>query len=246
MTTSLVVTTVELPTAPLGPCSPLPMLDPLSSIGDIADDVPADVAERARAGAPPSLLPYLAQDDYDRRLVARPHRVAVLENDVLRATVALDLGGRLLVALRPPRRPPAALRQPGRAAGQPRPAQRLVLRRRRVEHRHAGPLTDDDGHAPRRCRRGTGWRTAPATVGVGADPRRRLPSRPVAAVVVAGPLGTHPDPQRQRRRDADVLVDERGDRQYRGHSCHRPGTARLSDGVPERTARRRSARRRRW
>jgi len=95
VTTSLVVKTVALPTAPLGPCSPLPMLDPLSSIGDIADEVPADVAERARAGAPPSLLPYLAQDDYGRDLTVHRHRVAILENEHVRATVALDLGGRL-------------------------------------------------------------------------------------------------------------------------------------------------------
>ena len=65
-------------------------------IEHIAGDVPADIATRARQGTPPTLLPYLAQDDYGRRLEPRPHRVAVLESDALRATVALDLGGRLL------------------------------------------------------------------------------------------------------------------------------------------------------
>lgn len=94
--TSLVVTTIELPTAPLGPSSPLPMLDPIVSIGHIASDVPDEIAIRARAGAPPTLLPYLAQDVYGRDLSPQSHRVAVLENDALRATVALDLGGRLL------------------------------------------------------------------------------------------------------------------------------------------------------
>ena len=42
-----------------------------------------------------SLLPYLLQDRYDRTLVMREHRVAVLENDRLRAEFLLDLGGRL-------------------------------------------------------------------------------------------------------------------------------------------------------
>jgi Domain of unknown function (DUF5107) len=90
------VGSVVLRTAPLGPCSPLPMLGPLVSIDHIAGDVPADIASRARDGTPPTLLPYLAQDDYGRRLEPRQHRVAVLESDRLRATVALDLGGRLL------------------------------------------------------------------------------------------------------------------------------------------------------
>lgn len=94
--TKLVVTTIELPTAPLGPGSPLPMLDSIAPIDDIASDVPADIAARSRAGSPPSLLPYLAQDEYGRVLSPRPLRIAVLENDFLRATVALDLGGRLL------------------------------------------------------------------------------------------------------------------------------------------------------
>ena len=94
--TELTVTTVELPTAPLGPSSPLPMLHTIQPVGAIAADVPTDIAARARTGAPPSLHPYLAQDDYQRRLTPRRWRVAVLENEALRATVALDLGGRLL------------------------------------------------------------------------------------------------------------------------------------------------------
>ena len=94
--TELSVTVIELPTAPLGPSSPLPMVEATVRIEHIASDVPADVAERARTGAPSTLLPYLAQDDYGRELAPQSHRVAVLENEFLRATVALDLGGRLL------------------------------------------------------------------------------------------------------------------------------------------------------
>ena len=94
--TELRLTTIELPTASLGPCSPLPMLNGVEPIAHIDADVPADIVERASAGYPPSLLPYQAQDDYGRNLSSSPHRVAVLENEWLRATVALDLGGRLL------------------------------------------------------------------------------------------------------------------------------------------------------
>jgi hypothetical protein len=94
--TSLVVATIELPTAPLGALNPLPMLRPLERVTDIASDVPADLAARARTGTPRTMFPYLEQDDYHRELTPRSHRVAVLENDSLRATVALDLGGRLL------------------------------------------------------------------------------------------------------------------------------------------------------
>ena len=147
---ALVVTTIELPTAPLGPCSPLPMLDPpVEPSSTSPTTCPTTSPNVLGAGAPPSLLPYLAQDDYGRELTPRPHRVAVLENDLLRATVALDLGGRLLSLY--DRRADRQLLyvQPGRPAGQPRTAQRLVLRGCRVEHRHAWSLTDDDGHAAR-------------------------------------------------------------------------------------------------
>jgi tetratricopeptide (TPR) repeat protein len=94
---SLVVTSIERPSAVLGPCSPLPLLDPPSAPVDIVGgDVPAEIVRRSRDGSPPSLLPYLAQDDYTRELTIRPLRVAVLANDALSATVALDLGGRVL------------------------------------------------------------------------------------------------------------------------------------------------------
>jgi hypothetical protein len=42
-----------------------------------------------------SVLPYLVQDGYRRDRRPAEHKVAVLENDVLRATFLLDLGGRL-------------------------------------------------------------------------------------------------------------------------------------------------------
>jgi Domain of unknown function (DUF5107) len=91
--------TIDLPTAAVETCSPLPILGPLRSVGAIADEVPADIARRAGEGYPPSLLPYQAQDDYGRVLSLSAHRVAVLQNEWLRASVALDLGGRLLSLL---------------------------------------------------------------------------------------------------------------------------------------------------
>ncbi len=44
---------------------------------------------------PPTVLPYTRQDRYDRHPVERATRVAVLENDYLRAEFLLELGGRL-------------------------------------------------------------------------------------------------------------------------------------------------------
>lgn len=93
--TTLDVTSMKLPTAPVGPASRLPLLHRPDPPGWIGRHVPADVAERATSGSPPSLFPYTAQDDYGRSLAPADHRVAVLENEALRATVAADLGGRL-------------------------------------------------------------------------------------------------------------------------------------------------------
>ncbi len=192
------------------------------------------------------LLPYLAQDDYGRRLEPRPHRVAVLESDRLRATVALDLGGRLLSLYDRRARSRAAVRQPRRPARQPGPAQRLVLGRGRVEHRHAGPFADDDGHASRGERRRARRRADAAAVGVGADPRRRVPGRPLDTPIVHRAARPRPHPQPQRHGDADVLVDQRG----RHSQARHPRVGTRHSGVPHRvpehpTRRRRPRRRRR-
>ncbi|HWI34204.1 MAG TPA: DUF5107 domain-containing protein [Lapillicoccus sp.] len=91
------VGTVTLPSAALGPVNPLP---PLTGAPQLhANVTAADLDDEMRAnlehGRVTSLLPYLLQDRYDRTLVPRDHRVAVLENDRLRAEFLLDLGGRL-------------------------------------------------------------------------------------------------------------------------------------------------------
>jgi hypothetical protein len=89
--------TTSLPSASLGPANPLP---PLTGAPQLHANVEAaDLDDEMRTnlghGRVASLLPYLLQDRYDRTLVPQDHRVAVLENDRVRAEFLLDLGGRL-------------------------------------------------------------------------------------------------------------------------------------------------------
>ncbi|MEV0648701.1 DUF5107 domain-containing protein [Phytomonospora sp. NPDC050363] len=88
--------TLHLPIAPLGPDSPLPPLPAATDIHADADisGVPGEVFDLGY-GRVPSVLPYTTQDGYGRERGPGELRVAVLENEHLRATVALDLGGRL-------------------------------------------------------------------------------------------------------------------------------------------------------
>lgn len=71
-----------MPSASLGASSPLPALKPYSSAssGDSAYE---------------RYLPYRTQDTYDRVKVEQRHKVAILENDRLRAMFLLNIGGRL-------------------------------------------------------------------------------------------------------------------------------------------------------
>lgn len=75
--------------ATLGPTNPLPPLRPYASASS-----GSAAAERC--------LPYRMQDRYDRVKTDRCHKTAVLENDRLRATFLLDLGGRLWSLLHKP------------------------------------------------------------------------------------------------------------------------------------------------
>ena len=95
--TTLDVHSIVLAMPQRGPENPLP---PLRLLGDLHDDVDGtgldeEMARNLRYGHVRSVLPYLLQDDYSRELVPQETRVAVLENSYLRATVLLDLGGRL-------------------------------------------------------------------------------------------------------------------------------------------------------
>ncbi|HEU4330894.1 MAG TPA: DUF5107 domain-containing protein, partial [Lapillicoccus sp.] len=95
--TRLTLGTVSLPSATIGPPNPLPPLTGAPQLHANVEAADLDEAMRANLGhgRVDSLLPYLLQDRYDRTLVSREHRVAVLANDRLRAEFLLDLGGRL-------------------------------------------------------------------------------------------------------------------------------------------------------
>jgi hypothetical protein len=82
--------------AELGPASPLPPLArrPLPLV-EVDDGVDREILGGDSFGHVPVVLPYSLQDDYSRETGLREFRVAVLENDFLRATILLELGGRL-------------------------------------------------------------------------------------------------------------------------------------------------------
>jgi tetratricopeptide (TPR) repeat protein len=73
--------TYSMPSANLGRPSPLPALRPYTSASS--------------GGFSGTYLPYRTQDGYDRNKTPQEHRVAVLENDRLKAVFLLNLGGRL-------------------------------------------------------------------------------------------------------------------------------------------------------
>jgi hypothetical protein len=89
--------TLTTPTADVGPVNPLP---PLFSTADLhtrvdPGEADADMRRNIGYGRVTSVLPYLVQDGYGRDRRPVEHKVAVLENDLLRATFLLGLGGRL-------------------------------------------------------------------------------------------------------------------------------------------------------
>src|SRR3954451_19212778 len=88
---------LTMPTADVGPVNPLPPLLATSDLHAVVDPGEADAEMRHNVGygRVRSVLPYLVQDGYGRDRRPAEHKVAVLENDVLRATFLLDLGGRL-------------------------------------------------------------------------------------------------------------------------------------------------------
>jgi len=98
MSATLTVTQVVLPTAPVGSSNPLPAIVamPQAPYEASTAHLPAELAANIRYGQVTSIHPYLLQDGYDRDRTPAPMRVAVLENERLRAEFALDLGGRLV------------------------------------------------------------------------------------------------------------------------------------------------------
>ena len=92
------IDTLEMPAADLGPENPLPPLRPLrtaSSGIEFDESVPAEDRTLMLHGFDAPLLPYHIQDSYNRDRRPRTFRTAVLENEFLRATFVIGLGGRL-------------------------------------------------------------------------------------------------------------------------------------------------------
>lgn len=94
MSTSLRAGTLRIPAATLGRESELPLLADLGAGGDLSA-APADLAAAGAYGRPHSLLPYRAQDRYDRQREPRDLPTLVLENELLTAVFLPSLGGRL-------------------------------------------------------------------------------------------------------------------------------------------------------
>ncbi len=95
--TILRLSTYSMPAADLGPANPLPVLRGERELHTLepGSNVPQAMVDSLIWGHPSSILPYTRQDGYDRERRPRDFRVAVLENETLRATFLLELGGRL-------------------------------------------------------------------------------------------------------------------------------------------------------
>src|SRR5436190_320409 len=90
---SLKIEPFVMPAANLGgqnPLAPLRSYETASAVGASAPQ-----AEYPDRGQEASILPYRLQDQYDRRRAPRAFKTAVLENQHLKATFLLELGGRL-------------------------------------------------------------------------------------------------------------------------------------------------------
>ena len=96
----------SMPAADLGPENPLPPFRPTRELHTIeeAPGVPEEMLRNMTYGHVPNPLPYTLQDGYTRRRQLRDFRVAVLENEFLRATFLLELGGRLWSLVHKPSR----------------------------------------------------------------------------------------------------------------------------------------------
>src|SRR5215212_1308530 len=95
---NLRVETLTLPAADLGPLNPLPVLTAARAADapvKTHENVPESAREYLGYGCDTGVLPYRLQDQYSRTRTPRDFKVAVLENEILRATFLLDFGGRL-------------------------------------------------------------------------------------------------------------------------------------------------------
>jgi len=98
MMSELRLKTLSMPAAELGPENPLPPLhtgQELHAVDEVDPAVPAEMLRNIRYGRVDNILPYSIQDGYGRDRFMRDFKVAVLENEILKATFLLEFGGRL-------------------------------------------------------------------------------------------------------------------------------------------------------
>src|SRR5690606_7854739 len=95
---SLSIAQHMLPSAPVGAPNPLPAVAamPQPPYEASTAGLPTEIATNIAYGQVSSIHPYLLQDGYSRERTLSPMRLAVLENEHMRAEFALDLGGRLV------------------------------------------------------------------------------------------------------------------------------------------------------
>ena len=96
--TTLRITPLTLKAASLGDVNPMPDLKNVSYIHAKFATTPNVTEEDKKwfgKGAISTLLPYLSQNAYDRKLRDTVYQAAILENDQMRATFLPELGGRL-------------------------------------------------------------------------------------------------------------------------------------------------------
>lgn len=90
--------TLVMPAAEVGPENPLPPLKGGRDVHVVDGEIPGIPKAMLRNmafGRVTSILPYTMQDQYTRERQTRAFSVAVLENELLRATFLLEVGGRL-------------------------------------------------------------------------------------------------------------------------------------------------------
>jgi hypothetical protein len=87
----------KMPAVKLGAENPLPPLDNIQPPTRLKapPETPSEILDNMKYGHLSSILPYTVQDGFDRHLEPTEFKVAVLENEILRATFLLEFGGRL-------------------------------------------------------------------------------------------------------------------------------------------------------
>ena len=95
---SLIFTELNIRGSDLGVCNPTVDINNVSYIHAsyaLSDNAKKHKPKYFGEGMVDSMLPYLQQDNYGRELSLKSFKVAVLENENLKAVILTELGGRL-------------------------------------------------------------------------------------------------------------------------------------------------------